>query len=389
MNYIDTFKKIYNQHKNSYNKRRYVKEDQNHSIVENEKEVNINKLRDLYFLEDNFIKTIDDHLKHKRKIVFDDETELSIYYDQDSNNAIMNIEEELINNMKKYYIILREYMKSGIFNPFNPYLHIKPVTIHYYPLNIPKVFPTNSDKIFTPRHVNTGCTYIENGEIYLWRQEEILKVFIHELMHAWKFDYGIIKIQDQYITDKIKRNTIVKDSVNLNEAYNEIWAELFLLLFHNSNDLKKKINREIQRQSTYNFYQIDRIREWIGMKDWKDLFIKEKQEKQEKQMSQFPQNTNVFSYYCLKGIIWNKLDNFIENMEKWGRIANGRERGIIKNKSRDDISKKILDYFYQEMENSCKDNDQFYKKLKNMRNVRTNGRKREQIENNFRMMYIG
>ena len=375
MQYIDTFKIIYNQYKKSYHNGRHIIEDENSKIEGDEKVENINQLRDLYFLEDPFIETIQGHLKNKRKIVFDDNTNLFIYYDKSDDQ--MKIEEELINNIKKYYIILREYMKSGIFNKFNPYLHVKPLTIHYYPLNIPKVFPTNEEKMFTPRHVNTGCTYIESGEIYLWRREEILKVFIHELMHAWKFDYGIIQIQDQYITDKIKQNTIVIDSVNLNEAYNEIWAELIFLLFNNLNDLKKII----ERQNTYNLYQIDRIREWTGMKDWKDLFIKGNRGNHRNKISLFPQNTNVFSYYCLKGIIWNKLDNFIENIEKWG--------GQLKQKSRNDISRKILDYFYKEMENSCKDNDLFYKRLKNMKNVRNNGRKRDKIENNFRMMYIG
>jgi hypothetical protein len=73
--------------------------------------------------------------------------------------------------------------------------NFKPLYIWVWNSKDKKKFPVSS-KHFTEDNINSGSTVLEifslsNGEICLWREEELLKVLLHELVHAFreeKFD---------------------------------------------------------------------------------------------------------------------------------------------------------------------------------------------------------
>lgn len=71
----------------------------------------------------------------------------------------------------------------------------KPLLIWIWPTPWKKTLPPKN-KPFTESMINSGSTSLyvsgpksrDNGEICLWREEEILKVLVHELIHSFRLD---------------------------------------------------------------------------------------------------------------------------------------------------------------------------------------------------------
>ena len=88
---------------------------------------------------------------------------------------------KLINN-----IFNRVYFMRNFFN------NNKKLEIWVYPSRCKKLLPTKSN-ILTCDNINSGSTvtYVNssnNGIITLWRSEELLKVLVHEIIHAFGVD---------------------------------------------------------------------------------------------------------------------------------------------------------------------------------------------------------
>lgn len=90
----------------------------------------------------------------------------------------------------------------------------KPLVIWIYPSDYKKQLPKN--KVITPDDINSGSTttYIgtnENGIIYIWRKEEILKVLLHELIHSFNMDKNDPEPKEAYVELRaLKANIILE-----------------------------------------------------------------------------------------------------------------------------------------------------------------------------------
>jgi hypothetical protein len=69
--------------------------------------------------------------------------------------------------------------------------------IYFFETSKKKKFPKKV-KALDPDNINTALTYLEaehlNGDIILYRKEEVIKVLIHELIHSNLIDSNIILI---------------------------------------------------------------------------------------------------------------------------------------------------------------------------------------------------
>ena len=85
----------------------------------------------------------------------------------------------------------------------------------------------NQINFIGPNQINSGSTshnfnYDNPNPILLWRDEEVYKVLIHELLHSFLYDYKLIGINTSPIR---KLYNISKDTkICLSEAYTETWA---------------------------------------------------------------------------------------------------------------------------------------------------------------------
>ena len=94
------------------------------------------------------------------------------------------------------------------------------------------------DRIITASNVNSGFTYANGNEIFIFREEEYPKVIIHELLHHQKM------IDNQEFKTENKLRLMKHFNINnqttliLNETIIELWA-LILHLYLISNEYLK------------------------------------------------------------------------------------------------------------------------------------------------------
>ena len=76
-----------------------------------------------------------------------------------------------------------------------------------------KQFPERNNTL-GPNHINSGVSWIYNNRLMVWRSEECLKVFIHELFHCLGFDRFLIEKKCN-----LTNHYDITTHVNCNEGY--------------------------------------------------------------------------------------------------------------------------------------------------------------------------
>lgn len=189
----------------------------------------------------------------------------------------------------------------------------KKINIYIWLSNDKKILPKKSI-ILSAKHINSGSSYVldlnnpKNGDIHIWRKEEILKVLLHELLHSLRYDYHAL---DHNLDSIINKKYNVNSHINVNESYTETLAtilncmycsieynrdyEYFLALLNNEqNHSLHQVNKILKHQNYYHHNQL--LRKYSDKK--------------------FMQNTSVFSYYILKAMALNNITLFIKFASK-------------------------------------------------------------------------
>ena len=284
------FKKIYRKISNNI----ISKTDSTHIITIKKIEPNKNS----YIENNNFMtnEIIDECKKLKYFYIFNYSNNYIHYY-SNKNITIKNIP----NNIKEILILIETLKILFQRNTFH-----QKITI--YDLKFKKKLPTKKhDLIIGPNNCNSGLTNVNlhsNGDIILYRSEELLKVCIHELMHSNLIDSDLIFSNiSKYFTD----NYCFKYSVLLNEAYTECISVIIHLIY-----ISVKINKNMNyvnqlfiNELKYSIYNTSKILHYYKINSILDI-----KKKNNKCSRYFEQNTNVFSYYFLKLILFLKINEF-------------------------------------------------------------------------------
>jgi hypothetical protein len=177
--------------------------------------------------------------------------------------------------------------------------------IIYFETDEKKKFPSSKEKnILGPNEVNSGLTFLnfhnihKNGDIILYRREEILKVLTHELIHSNLIDSTFILKTDE--NNQFSHLFCVDYKILLNEAYTESLAtliHLFYIHIWNQYD-KNELATMFQNEMKYSIYICNKIMNYYDIHDLNDILKKD-----DKCIHNFPQKSNVFSYYILKNIL--------------------------------------------------------------------------------------
>ncbi len=192
--------------------------------------------------------------------------------------------------------------------------NLKKLTIYLYQTHFIKKFP-KQNHIIDVVNVNSGVssfnhTYNHNT-IIIYRREEWFKVFIHETMHAFKFQPT--QLQENKFKN-IFKNSLSRE-VLISESYVEIWARFITCAFasymqstnlHNFNvHMKFYTNLE----TLFAIFQSKRILQHMGL-TYNDLISLDKSRLKTK----YKEKTNVFAYYIITGVffsnIWDTMDFF-------------------------------------------------------------------------------
>ena len=180
-----------------------------------------------------------------------------------------------------------------------------------------KVLPKKY-KLLGPKEINSGSTSFGSlKEVSIWRGEESDKVTLHELIHYHHLDFHHIS-NNQPINVLISQHFNIDPNIDklVNEAYTEIWGNLFNLMMITCEikdlnpdlTLNELFSRLYNLELYYSLFQVSKILDFFGFKDIHD-FVKPYRENPK---MKFQQSTSVFSYFFIKTALLFNLETFIQ-----------------------------------------------------------------------------
>jgi hypothetical protein len=172
------------------------------------------------------------------------------------------------------------------------YNNVKSFIINLILSPLKKEFVYN--EMFTEKNINSGFTFHNKNEIFIFRKEEYPKVIIHELLHHQ------LLIDNQHFKheNKIKLmdhfNIHHSTKLILNETIIETWAMIvYLYLISKEYNLNLKTLFDVEfKYSMLKTYQLLKLQETYKNKQWID-------------------RANIYAYIIFKFIIMSKLQDFL------------------------------------------------------------------------------
>jgi hypothetical protein len=179
--------------------------------------------------------------------------------------------------------------------------------------------------------------------IHIWRKEEILKVTLHEIIHALRLDN--YTDDDTIIRHYENKYDINVSKINTHEAYTEIWANLvncFLISQKYNTSPKKVFSKLVTVEKYFSIFQAQKV--LFNTSTIKNVTL--------------DKNTNVTAYFLIRAELYQRLNEFlkfcrlknedyikIKNTSKWLVFLNSK----IKVKRNDIIFKNQKGYLYKNL----------------------------------------
>ena len=185
----------------------------------------------------------------------------------------------------------------------------KGIHVYFYMTPFKKQRPVD-DAILSAIHVNTGLTRNceTHGEIVVYRAEEWFKVFVHESMHNFNMDF--IDLDLKSANEQLRRTfCIPHDDILLFETYTETWARIintmFDTYFHDDAASRTHFIRAVRERLADNAmfyaYQIVKVLDIMDLK-YAHITV-QTAENTEMCRKRYAEDTNVYAYYILGGIL--------------------------------------------------------------------------------------
>lgn len=169
----------------------------------------------------------------------------------------------------------------------------------------------------TSYNVNSGFTirdyYKGESKIVIFREEEVIKVLIHELLHS--FDLDSKSVRDRYDI-RFSKLFEKETEINLNESFTESFACLLNVCLasicistKNKVSLSNVFRKVLEHERKYILSMGERVGRF--------------------NMTNRREQTNITSYYVLKAINWKKIEDFVDYVIKHNyKIGSYREYTI-------------------------------------------------------------
>lgn len=192
--------------------------------------------------------------------------------------------------------------------------------VYFYMTPFKKTRPepraTGKDAILSAIHVNTGVTRSceTRGEIVVYRTEEWFKVFVHESMHNFNMDFTDVELHPA--NEQLRKTfCIPHNDILLFESYTETWARIINTMFDayfqdsasssHSGDNHAKFIRAVRENLTVNalFYanQAVKVLDFMELK-YADILVGPQGDTAVCR-KRYTENTNVYAYYIIGGIL--------------------------------------------------------------------------------------
>jgi len=186
----------------------------------------------------------------------------------------------------------------------DPSLKNKEYVFHIFLVDNPKRYTTFSGELVgTPSTINSGRTI--GNKVFIWRKEEICKVFIHEMIHLLKLDLGPYRTAVNHKFSNLLNVTFTSSSVySLHEAFTETLTKILYASFLGAMR-KTEFEYELELEVMWSLDQCARILHLNGVRNVLGNFTLE-------------QKTFMYEYYVLHALfMWDAYTT-----EDYGRYLN-------------------------------------------------------------------
>ena len=231
---------------------------------------------------------------HDYIVSLDIERQGKVYF-----HFISNLSKQKIEKLMRYYFFVI-YLRTKL--PNNPPIQFNSNLVIY-------IFPIAESKKFVKNigihEMNSASTNINrdnyDGDIFMWRKDELEKVMIHEALHSVHYDMDII---NQRVIPELR--SLEKDGfnrLNINEAYTELCAVYLYNILKlspkaNIGANRKKLRALLMKDLDNSLKNCAKLLKANGIKTIKNL----------QDLQGYRQEAAAFSYIILRtGLLWSLL----------------------------------------------------------------------------------
>lgn len=165
-------------------------------------------------------------------------------------------------------------------------------------------------------HINSGSALIYHNQvsyIFLWREEELDKVAIHELIHALSGDRELYinSVMDCAVYNWLK---IGKSSININETFTEVSANI-LHAFYIGCETGIEYKFYLQVERGFSLVQAAKLLKQLGYNSFKQLERSDLSSNKE-----FEQETNTVAYFILRAGVMYLFNQYTKMVSGWNSV---------------------------------------------------------------------
>lgn len=283
-----------------------------------------------------------------------------------------------INNYTMQHVFTMIHMLLGYVTKKS----MKTLKIYLYLTNKKKTLPLNNIVPLNKNNVNSAVTYScsINGEILIFRKEEWFKCLIHELFHSLCLDF-IGLYSDIDVKSYLRNVFCIKSEYLLSESYNEWWATNLNSLILSFMMLEKKSNKTeclsfyklcLSTEQMFSMLQITKVLKHMNMNY--SMLVDKNIDRKIKE-SLYKEDTNVFCYFIIKGLMlfynndtikfFKKNNTSLLNFDKTPQTLKHFLELITQYHNNDDL-KTVLNKYNQFYQNQDKTDDSLKKLLNTM-----------------------
>lgn len=257
------------------------------------------------------------------------------------------------------YIFLKQFMRFEF---------PKELFIYFYFTDLQKLVPQEKGKTLGYYEINTGVTIARGNEIAVYREEEYFKVLIHESFHTLGLDFADVDIKFQ--NKMLKEIFSLNKDVLLSESYAEFYATILNIVFltyeKSFRRFKKKFLYFLEKEKRFKVFQMVKMLDHMSMR-YTDFF----------HPNHFKENTNVFAYYVLCGILLFFAEDFLI-LNRQGLVLQAEQTDdyigkivlFIKQYCRDESFLRVIqmtEHSFQNMKVKTKKRKKYHKTISTLR----------------------
>ena len=270
------------------------------------------------FFPDNIIQSIDTTSSHTMSFDYTlSKRTVDVQLVFMDKNSISEIEQQYTQYVEMIYII------THVLNNYSSIECGKNLNLFIYLTDFKKKVPMSSLDEFDTKHVNTAYSDIctTNSHIVIYRNEELVKVLIHELFHNYGLDFSRVKYTA--MKERMLKLFPIKTDCELTESYAEFFGEIINIAIttyylDDSVKLITYINNAhylLFYEQLFSMIQSVKVLHKIGL-EYENLYLHDEISNTLRNNMYYSENTNVFCYYIVKNILLFNCPEFLSFCNK-------------------------------------------------------------------------